>query len=143
VLITLFNAPDRQLGMSALTRQAMLSPADTTHLVIGLERDGLVKRAVDPADRRKWFAVLTDQGDRTFPGRPAQSPQCCAGPSSPSPHPMTGRRSSSSGNGSPSPSLASASADASRYQDQDFFSNILDSLESRFEDVVAGKGGPS
>jgi hypothetical protein len=41
----------------------MLSPAGTTHLVTRLERDGLVRRAVDPSDRRKWFTVLTGDGD--------------------------------------------------------------------------------
>ena len=67
VLITLFNAPRRQLGMSALAREAMLSPAGTNHLVTRLERDGLVKRAADPADGRKWFTSLTDKGDRRPP----------------------------------------------------------------------------
>ena len=62
VLITLFNAPDNRLGMSALAREAMLSPAGTTHLVTRLERDGLVKREIDPADRRKWFTAHTDRG---------------------------------------------------------------------------------
>jgi DNA-binding MarR family transcriptional regulator len=66
VLITLFNAPDNRLGMSALAHQAMLSPAGTTHLVTRLERDGLVKREVDRADRRKWFTVLTGEGDETL-----------------------------------------------------------------------------
>jgi DNA-binding MarR family transcriptional regulator len=66
VLITLFNAPGKRLGMSALARQAMLSPAGTTHLVTRLERDGLVKRATDPTDGRKWFTVLTDRGDATL-----------------------------------------------------------------------------
>ena len=66
VLITLFNAPDNRLGMSALARGAMLSPAGTTHLVTRLERDGLVKREIDPADRRKWFTALTDRGDRAL-----------------------------------------------------------------------------
>ena len=66
VLITLFNAPGNRLGMSALAHQAMLSPAGTTHLVTRLERDGLVKREVDPADRRKWFTVLTEEGDRAL-----------------------------------------------------------------------------
>jgi|HubBroStandDraft_4_1064222.scaffolds.fasta_scaffold06727_3 DNA-binding MarR family transcriptional regulator len=66
VLITLFNAPGHRLGMSVLASQAMLSPAGTTHLVTRLERDGLVRREVDPADRRKWFTVLTDEGDRTL-----------------------------------------------------------------------------
>lgn len=63
VLITLFNAPGRRLGMSALADQTMLSPAGTTHLVTRLERDGLVRREADAADRRKWFTVLTEQGD--------------------------------------------------------------------------------
>jgi DNA-binding MarR family transcriptional regulator len=66
VLITLFNAPDNRLGMSALAREAMLSPAGITHLVTRLERDRLVKREVDPADRRKWFTVLTENGDRAL-----------------------------------------------------------------------------
>lgn len=63
VLITLFNAPGQRLRMSALAREVMLSPAGTTHLVTRLELHGLVRRAVDPADRRKWFTVLTGQGD--------------------------------------------------------------------------------
>jgi DNA-binding MarR family transcriptional regulator len=66
VLITLFNAPGRRLGMSALARRALLSPAGTTHLVTRLERDGLVERAVDPADRRKSFAILTERGDQAL-----------------------------------------------------------------------------
>jgi DNA-binding MarR family transcriptional regulator len=52
--------------MSALAHEAMLSPAGVTHLVTRLERDGLVKREVDPADRRKWFTVLTEQGDQVL-----------------------------------------------------------------------------
>ena len=64
VLITLFNAPDRRLPMSALAERAMLSPAGATHLVTRLERDGLIRREVDPNDRRRAFAVLTDAGDR-------------------------------------------------------------------------------
>lgn len=64
VLITLSNAPGWRLGMSALAQGARLSPAGTTHLVTRLERDGLVERASDPADRRKWYTALTDRGDR-------------------------------------------------------------------------------
>ena len=66
VLITLFNAPRRRLGMSALADRAMLSPAGMSHLVTRLERDGLVRREVDPSDGRKWFTVLTDGGDRAL-----------------------------------------------------------------------------
>ena len=64
VLITLFNAPDNRLRMSALAERVLLSPAGATHLVTRLERDRLLHREVDPADRRKWFAVLTEDGDR-------------------------------------------------------------------------------
>jgi DNA-binding MarR family transcriptional regulator len=66
VLSTLSTAPGRQLGMSALAHRAMLSPAGTTHLVTRLERDGLVKRSIDQADRRKWFTVLTEKGDQAL-----------------------------------------------------------------------------
>jgi DNA-binding MarR family transcriptional regulator len=66
VLITLFNAPDRRLRMSELAERVLLSPAGLTHLVTRLERDGLVRREVDPADGRKWFTVLTDGGDRAL-----------------------------------------------------------------------------
>jgi DNA-binding MarR family transcriptional regulator len=63
VLITLYNSPERRLRMSSLAEQVMLSPAGVTHLVTRLERDGLVRREVDPSDRRKWYTVLTSQGD--------------------------------------------------------------------------------
>lgn len=66
VLITLYNAPSRRLRMSTLAERVLLSPAGATHLVTRLERDGLVRREVDPTDRRKWFAALTDQGDATL-----------------------------------------------------------------------------
>ena len=66
VLITLFNAPQRRLRMSQLADRVLLSPAGTTHLVTRLERDGLVRREVDPTDRRKWFTVLTTKGDRVL-----------------------------------------------------------------------------
>jgi DNA-binding MarR family transcriptional regulator len=66
VLITLFNAPSSRLRMSVLAERVLLSPAGLTHLVTRLERDGLVRREVDPADGRKWFAVLTEAGDRAL-----------------------------------------------------------------------------
>ena len=66
VLITLFNAPEQRLGMSALADRVLLSPAGISHLVTRLERDQKVRREVDPADGRKWFTVLTPDGDRTL-----------------------------------------------------------------------------
>jgi len=49
--------------MSALAERVLLSPAGASHLVTRLERDRLIRREVDPTDRRKWFAVLTHEGD--------------------------------------------------------------------------------
>ena len=66
VLITLYNAPERRLRMSSLADRVMLSPAGITHLVTRLERDGLVRREVDPSDRRKWYTTLTSQGDKAL-----------------------------------------------------------------------------
>ena len=66
VLITLFNAPQGRLRMSALGDRVMLSPAGTTHVVTRLERDGLVRREVDATDRRKWFTILTDEGEEAL-----------------------------------------------------------------------------
>jgi DNA-binding MarR family transcriptional regulator len=65
-LITLFNAPEGRLRMTALAEQVLLSPAGTTHLVTRLERDRLLRREVDPTDGRKWFAVLTGDGQRAL-----------------------------------------------------------------------------
>ena len=66
VLITLFNTDDEPIGMSALADRVMLSPAGMTHLITRLERDGLVRREPDAADRRKFYPVLTQAGRRTL-----------------------------------------------------------------------------
>ena len=62
VLITLFNAPERGVRMTDLAKAIMLSPAGLTHMVTRLERDRLVERAVDPADRRSFLVRLTPDG---------------------------------------------------------------------------------
>lgn len=64
VLITLVNAEDQRLRMTQLAASVMLSPAGMTHLVTRLERDGLVQRQVDAADRRSFFVGLTAAGRR-------------------------------------------------------------------------------
>lgn len=68
VLITLFNAPDSRLRMTELAERAILTPSGLSHLVTRLERDGLVARSVDPADRRSFFATLTRAGHRRLRG---------------------------------------------------------------------------
>src|SRR5207253_10769820 len=69
VLITLFNAPEGRLRMTELAERALLTPSGLTHLVTRLERDRLVRRSVDAADRRSFFATLTRAGHR----RPRES----------------------------------------------------------------------
>ena len=64
VLITLFNAPQGRLRMTELAERALLTPSGLSHLVTRLERDGLVRRSVDAADRRSFFATLTGAGHR-------------------------------------------------------------------------------
>ena len=66
VLITLYNAPNKRLGMSALADRVLLSPAGTTHLVTRLERGGMVRREADEGDGRKRFTVLTDRGSEAL-----------------------------------------------------------------------------
>ncbi|HEU5004312.1 MAG TPA: MarR family transcriptional regulator [Actinomycetota bacterium] len=63
VLITLYNAPEWRLGMTALAQSVAFSPSGLTHLVTRLERSGLVERVVDPEDGRKFYTVLTGAGD--------------------------------------------------------------------------------
>lgn len=62
VLITLDNAPDRQLRMTDLAREVMLSSGGLTRLVNRLETRGLVMRRPDPGDARSFHAALTDSG---------------------------------------------------------------------------------
>ena len=62
VLITLFNADPQGVRMTDLANAIMLSPAGLTHLVTRLERDRLVERQTDPADRRSSRVRLSGAG---------------------------------------------------------------------------------
>ena len=74
VLITLANAPEKRLRMADLARSVALSPAGLTHLVTRLERERLLVREVDPADRRGYHTVLTEAGeDRLNASRPVHN----------------------------------------------------------------------
>jgi DNA-binding MarR family transcriptional regulator len=64
VLITLDNAPDRELRMSQLADAVMLSPSGLTRLVGRLERTGLVSRRQDTEDARSFRTGLTPAGAR-------------------------------------------------------------------------------
>jgi DNA-binding MarR family transcriptional regulator len=62
VLITLFNGEAAGTRMTDLARSIMFSPAGLSHLVTRMERDRLVVRRVDPADRRSIRVRLTAAG---------------------------------------------------------------------------------
>jgi DNA-binding MarR family transcriptional regulator len=62
VLLTLENADNGRLRMSALAEQVMLSRSGITRLVDRLEKEGLLKRHDCPSDRRATYAVITEKG---------------------------------------------------------------------------------
>jgi DNA-binding MarR family transcriptional regulator len=53
------NGPTR---VNVLARKLEITPRSVTEAVDALERDGFVRRAADPADRRAVLVTLTDQG---------------------------------------------------------------------------------
>ena len=61
IMSTLKAAPVRS---GQLAHMARLSPSAITETVEGLERDGLVRRESDPADRRVVRVALTAEGRR-------------------------------------------------------------------------------
>jgi DNA-binding MarR family transcriptional regulator len=64
VLITLDNAPGRQLRMTDLARATMLSSGGMTRLAGRLEHRGFLRRIPDPDDARAFRATLTPEGER-------------------------------------------------------------------------------
>jgi len=64
VLITLISAPDQRLRMGELAQQRMLTPSGITRIATILEKERLLTRQADPADRRSFYARLTLTGVR-------------------------------------------------------------------------------
>jgi DNA-binding MarR family transcriptional regulator len=61
-LVQLSEVPGRRLHMKDLAAALVHSASGLTRLVDGLERDGYVRREVDPANRRATLVVLTPAG---------------------------------------------------------------------------------
>lgn len=61
-LMRLSRSPGRRLRMTDLAAQTNLSTSGVTRLVDRLQRNGFVRRELDPADRRSSYAVLTAAG---------------------------------------------------------------------------------
>ncbi len=62
LLMHVWHAPGRQRPLGELAACLDVTPRDVTGLVDHLERDGLVERVPDPADRRSTLAHLTPAG---------------------------------------------------------------------------------
>jgi len=62
ILSTLSEKPGRTLSLSHLATLLQLSPSRISHAASRLEKTGWTRREMSAADRRKWNAVLTDEG---------------------------------------------------------------------------------
>jgi DNA-binding MarR family transcriptional regulator len=62
VLLNLAEAPGGRLRMQELSESVLLSKSGLSRLVDRMVEAGLVRRERCEADRRGWYAVLTDQG---------------------------------------------------------------------------------
>jgi|SRR5690606_12815645 len=62
VLIELYEADNRRLRMYDLAERVVLSRSGLTRLVDRLEKAGLLKREMDPKDRRGYYVVITEAG---------------------------------------------------------------------------------
>jgi MarR family 2-MHQ and catechol resistance regulon transcriptional repressor len=66
VLRLLYLAEDRRLSMGTIAANLEIGTNNTTQLVDGLVRDGLVERMTAPDDKRVIYAVLSDAGAALF-----------------------------------------------------------------------------
>lgn len=66
VLIQLNAAPEGRLRMQTLADSVILSRSGLTRLVDRMEQAGLVRREASKEDRRGAYAILTEEGRKTF-----------------------------------------------------------------------------
>jgi DNA-binding MarR family transcriptional regulator len=64
VLVRLADAPGRQMRMTELARDVVVSKSALTYQITQLEKTGLVERTTCPSDDRGVLAVLTEAGTR-------------------------------------------------------------------------------
>jgi MarR family transcriptional regulator, 2-MHQ and catechol-resistance regulon repressor len=63
VLRTLYFAKGNRMPQNEIGREMGVSKTNVTNLIDGLEKDGLVVRITNPADRRVTYAQLTPEGE--------------------------------------------------------------------------------
>ena len=66
VLIQLHEAPEGRLRMQALADSVVLSRSGLTRLIDRMEKAGLVRREHSTEDRRGYYAILTEEGQRVI-----------------------------------------------------------------------------
>jgi DNA-binding MarR family transcriptional regulator len=71
LMAQLERAP-KGLKMGELGRRMMVTGGNVTGITDLLEKEGLVERAADPADRRAWLVRLTPAGRRSFAAMAAE-----------------------------------------------------------------------
>jgi DNA-binding MarR family transcriptional regulator len=73
VLVSLSNAPERQLRMSQLAEVTALSASRVTRIVAELQKRGFIDKRTSDDDGRGYIAALTTSGraelKRTYPAR--------------------------------------------------------------------------
>jgi len=74
LMAQLERAPEG-LKMSELSQRMMVTGGNVTGITDGLEKEGLVVREVDPADRRVFRVKLTAEGQRQFQRMAAEHEQ--------------------------------------------------------------------
>ncbi len=62
LLMTLYFSRENLLAQNEISKELNVSRTNITNLIDGLERDYLVERIPNPADRRVSYAQLTQQG---------------------------------------------------------------------------------
>lgn len=62
ILVRLADAPDRQMRMTELARDVVVTKSALTYQITQLEKLALVKRTTCPSDDRGVLAVITDEG---------------------------------------------------------------------------------
>ena len=78
LMAQLERAPEG-LKMSELSQRLMVTGGNVTGITDGLQKEGLVVREIDPADRRAFRVKLTAEGERQFRRMAAEHEQWVIG----------------------------------------------------------------
>jgi DNA-binding MarR family transcriptional regulator len=63
IMRLLFLSEEERMPQHEISRQLGVTSANVTYLIDGMEKEGLVNRLVNQADRRETLVALTEKGD--------------------------------------------------------------------------------